>query len=211
MEGVRHPCRTNPTRCASATCYSRTTAFSSYRWRYRASGLRRRSLVVRSVAPSAAWYRSPAGPHRTPCRGGAGHAASVLLSTSPRRDLLTQRIDHIASGYADGNDATRRRHDPCCTPRGAAAPGTRAGPGECPPPLPVLHTASTARTSPDFPTPWSPLSSPAPPSRPPPGWSTSLMLMPRPRASKRARLFTPPPGVMALCRSSFARGPHPPR
>src|SRR5215471_3489909 len=28
------------------------------------------------------------------------------------RDLLAQRISHIASGYADGNDANSLRHDP---------------------------------------------------------------------------------------------------
>ena len=209
MEGVRQPCRTNPTRCASATFYSSTTAFSSYRWRYRASGLRRRSLVVRLWRPLAAWYRSPDGPHRTPCRGGAGQAASVLYRP-PSRDLLTQRIDHIASGYADGNDAKRRRHDPVLQRRVERPPLAPAPALASAPPLPGLTTASTARTSPDFPTPWSPLASPALPSRPRPGCSTSLMLMPRPRASKHARFLTPPPGVMALCRSSFARGPHPP-
>jgi Transposase DDE domain group 1 len=30
----------------------------------------------------------------------------------PLRDLFAQRIYHIASGYADGNDANRLRHDP---------------------------------------------------------------------------------------------------
>ncbi len=31
------------------------------------------------------------------------------------RDLFAQRISHIASGYADGNDATSLRHDPMFT------------------------------------------------------------------------------------------------
>ena len=32
----------------------------------------------------------------------------------PLRDLFAQRIYHIASGYADGNDANSLRHDPVC-------------------------------------------------------------------------------------------------
>src|SRR4030095_10047492 len=32
----------------------------------------------------------------------------------PLRDLFAQRIYQIASGYADGNDANRLRHDPMC-------------------------------------------------------------------------------------------------
>jgi hypothetical protein len=32
----------------------------------------------------------------------------------PLRDLFAQRIDHIASGYADGNDAKNLRHAPLC-------------------------------------------------------------------------------------------------
>ena len=32
----------------------------------------------------------------------------------PLRDLLAQRIDHIASGYADANDAHHLRRDPVC-------------------------------------------------------------------------------------------------
>jgi hypothetical protein len=76
-----------------------------------------------------------------------------------------------------------------------------------PPPFRVLHTASTARTSTALPMPWSIISAPAPPSRPPPWCSTSSMLMTRPMASTNARSLTTTPGVIALCRSAFARGP----
>ena len=37
------------------------------------------------------------------------HQSSIA---HPLRDLLAQRIYHIASGYADGNDAQSLRHDP---------------------------------------------------------------------------------------------------
>ena len=39
------------------------------------------------------------------------HQASI---DHPLRDLLAQRIYHIAAGYADANDANSLRHDPLC-------------------------------------------------------------------------------------------------
>ena len=50
-----------------------------------------------------------ASPHALPllCRTSGIRPLSTTL-----RDLLAQRIYHIASGYADGNDANSLRHDP---------------------------------------------------------------------------------------------------
>ena len=36
-------------------------------------------------------------------------------SDHPLRDLLAQRIDQLASGYADAHDANHLRRDPLCT------------------------------------------------------------------------------------------------
>jgi hypothetical protein len=40
----------------------------------------------------------------------------------PLRNLLAQRMDHMASGYADANDAKSLRHDPGCTLGGERCP-----------------------------------------------------------------------------------------
>ena len=51
----------------------------------------------------------------------------------PLQDLLAQRIYHIASGYADGNDANSLRHDPLFKLSvERPPPGASTGLGECP-------------------------------------------------------------------------------
>jgi Transposase DDE domain group 1 len=51
----------------------------------------------------------------------------------PLRDLLAQRLYHIAAGYPDGNDANSLRHDPVVTLGDRASTlGYNAGLSQCP-------------------------------------------------------------------------------
>ena len=190
MEDLRQPCRTNPTSCALATFYSSTTAFSSYRWRFRASGLRRRSLApCRLSRPLAAWYRSRG------LRGLTARLAAAVQATRPPssidhplRDLLTQFIDHIASGYADGDKCRDVSGTTHACQRHVERPGLAPAPAlaSCPPLCCRLdHRVDRQDLSKLPATPSSPLPSQLP-QGPAPGCSTSLRAAPTQAHSRHA-------------------------
>jgi hypothetical protein len=123
------------------------------------------------------------------------------------RDLLAQRIYQIASGYADGNDANSLRHDPLFKLSLERPP---------------LEPAQDLASAPTF----SRLEHSVDrkdlyrlthalvdhfiasyPEPPPPLCSTSITPMIRPMASRNSRSITTTIGVIAICPSSFSKGP----